>query len=79
MFEERIQALNEQAAAAVQEPEPYQALKRTYTVSEIQDILGISQSAAYELVKRDLFRVLHIGGRIRVSRKSFDEWLDGQM
>lgn len=50
--------------------------KRTYTVDEIQDILGISRPTAYGLVKKDLFRYVRIGGRIRISRKSFDEWLD---
>ena len=77
MFEERIQALNEQTVATVQEPEPYSALKRTYTVGEIQDILGISQPTAYALVNKGLFHTIRVGGRIRVSKKSFDEWLDG--
>ena len=42
--------------------------RRTYTVSEIAQLLGISPSAAYELV----------GTSIRVSKKSFDKWLDEQ-
>ena len=50
--------------------------KRTYTVNEIQDILGISRPTAYALVKRNLFRSIRIGGQIRISKKSFDEWLD---
>lgn len=52
--------------------------KRIYTVNEIQDILGISRSSAYDLVKQNVFRSVRIGGSIRVSKKSFDNWLDCQ-
>lgn len=55
------------------------AEKRTYTVTEIQKILGISQSAAYELTKNAEFRVIRIGGRIRINKKSFDAWFDGEI
>lgn len=50
--------------------------KRVYTVEEIQDILGISKNTAYALVKSDAFHAVKIGGQYRVSKKSFDEWLD---
>lgn len=50
--------------------------KRTYTVDEIQDILNIGRNSAYELVKMDYFKVIKIGRTIRISKKSFDEWLD---
>ena len=53
--------------------------KRTYTVDEIQDILGISRTSAYNLVKKKVFHSVRIGGSIRISKKSFDEWLDHQM
>ncbi|NCD03857.1 MAG: DNA-binding protein [Clostridia bacterium] len=53
--------------------------KRTYTVDEIQDILNISRTTAYELVKTDNFKCIKIGRVIRISKKSFDEWLDSQM
>lgn len=53
--------------------------KRTYTVDEIQDILNISRATAYELVKTDNFKVIRVGRTIRISKKSFDEWLDNQM
>lgn len=53
--------------------------KRTYTVSEIQEILSISRPTAYELVKKGHFRVIRVGGHIRISKKSFDEWLDSQI
>ena len=73
MFEEKIAEMNRETAAM--QPE-YIRDKRTYTVDEIQDILGISRPTAYALVKRNLFRIIRIGGQIRISKKSFDEWLD---
>lgn len=53
--------------------------KRTYTVDEIQDILRIGRTSAYKLVKQNLFRSVRIGGSIRISKKSFDAWLDSQL
>lgn len=73
MFDEKIEEMNRETAIAQVE---YVQNKRTYTVNEIQDILGISRPTAYALVKRNLFRSIRIGGQIRISKKSFDEWLD---
>lgn len=74
MFEDRIAALNAETA---QSPVAYESTeKRTYTVSEIQDILGISQPTAYALIQEKLFHSIRVGRHIRISKKSFDEWLD---
>lgn len=54
------------------------AAKRVYTVEEISEILGISRSAAYELVKKDEFKSVRIGATIRISKSSFDVWLDSR-
>ena len=56
------------------------AEKRTYTVKEISKMLGISENACYAFVKemKDEFRSVRIGTSIRVSKKSFDKWLDEQ-
>ncbi|MCL2228155.1 MAG: helix-turn-helix domain-containing protein [Oscillospiraceae bacterium] len=51
-------------------------LKRTYTVPEIATILRISKSNAYNLCKQSAFQVIRVGRSVRVSKKSFDEWLD---
>lgn len=54
--------------------------KRTYTVEEIQIILGVSRPTVYCLLKKNEFRWLQIGGgKYRISKKSFDEWLDQQL
>lgn len=52
--------------------------RRTYTVLDIAQLLGISRSAAYELVKEQVFKSVRVGTSIRVSKKSFDKWLDEQ-
>lgn len=49
---------------------------RAYTVEEIAAILHIGRSSAYTLVKKGYFKSVRIGTAIRISRKSFDEWLD---
>ena len=51
--------------------------KRCYTVTDLQKILGVSRQTIYELLKRKEFRCIQIGGKYRISKKSFDEWLDG--
>ena len=53
--------------------------KRTYTVEEIQGILKISRPTAYALVKRNEFHSIRIGGKIWISKRSFDTWLDQGM
>ena len=50
--------------------------KRVYTVEEIETILGISKNTAYALVKSGAFHSVKIGGQYRISKKSFDDWLD---
>jgi excisionase family DNA binding protein len=50
--------------------------KRVYSVAQIQEILGVSTPTAYSLIGRHLFRCVHIGAAIRISKRSFDKWLD---
>ena len=52
--------------------------KRTYTGEEIAKILGIGRTAAYNLVHSGVFKMVRIGSSIRVSKVSFDDWLDKQ-
>ncbi len=53
--------------------------KRCYTVEELQTILCVSRPTVYSLLKRNEFRWFQIGGgKYRISKKSFDEWLDNQ-
>ena len=52
--------------------------KRTYSVQEIADILQISRSMAYNLCSQSLFKTVRVGKYVRVSKPSFDEWLDSK-
>ena len=53
--------------------------RRCYTVEDLQSILGVSRPPVYNLLKRNEFRWFQIGGgKYRISKKSFDEWLDSQ-
>lgn len=62
--------LNADAADAVPE-------SRCYTVEDLQAILMISKSSVYNLLKKKEFRWIRVGrSGYRISRKSFDEWLD---
>lgn len=49
---------------------------RTYTINDIAAILGIGRSSAYKLANSGAFKIIRIGNMIRISRKSFEEWLD---
>ena len=39
-------------------------------------ILGIGRTSAYLLVKEGHFKIVRIGNAIRISKRSFDEWLE---
>ncbi|MCQ2462770.1 MAG: helix-turn-helix domain-containing protein [Clostridia bacterium] len=73
MFDNEINSVNESIEESNRETG---FEKRTYTVTEIQEILDISMPTAYSLIKRNLFNVVRVGRNIRISKKSFDEWLD---
>ena len=50
--------------------------KLVYTVEEITRMLAISLRSAYNLCNSTTeFRVLRVGGSIRVPKDSFDAWL----
>ena len=73
MLEDKILKMNEDAEDAFSTYE-----KRIYTVEEIQNILGVGKNTAYNLVKTKAFHSVRIGGNIRISKRSFDAWLDGK-
>ena len=51
---------------------------RCYTVEDLQIMLDISRQSVYTLLKKQEFRWFRVGGRYRISKKSFDDWLDQQ-
>ena len=50
--------------------------KRCYKVKELQEILGLSRTSIYELLKRKEFQWVVVGGKYIISKASFDEWKD---
>lgn len=53
--------------------------KRCYTVAEIQEILGVGRQSVYSLLKRKEFSWVQLdSGIYRISKVSFDQWLDRQ-
>ncbi len=51
--------------------------KRSYSVPEAAEILGVSKRSIYNLCAANTFKVVRVGTKLRISKKSFDEWLDG--
>lgn len=50
---------------------------RCYTVEDLQAILMISRSSVYALLKKKEFRWIRVGrSGYRISKKSFDDWMD---
>lgn len=74
LLEQRIAALNAsdvEVQGPAQDPD-----RRTYSVEDIQRILDISRSTAYQLIRKKVFKSVKVGKQIRISRSSFDAWLD---
>ena len=61
------------------QPKAETSESRCYIVPELQVILNISRGSVYKLLQRKEFKWFQIGNdRYRISKKSFDQWLDGQ-
>jgi len=54
------------------------AAKKTYTVMEIAALLQISKSKAYNICGQNLFTIIRVGRAVRISKASFDDWLENQ-
>lgn len=52
--------------------------KLTYSVPEAAKILGVSASKMYEVVKIDGFPTIKIGGRLLVSARGLERWIEEQ-
>jgi excisionase family DNA binding protein len=46
-------------------------------VKDIQTILQIGRRQTYELVHSNVFHSVRVGRRIKISKQSFLEWLNG--
>ena len=52
--------------------------KLTLSVPEAAQIVGVSQSKMYEIVKIKGFPTIHIGRRLLVSAKGLERWIEEQ-
>ena len=52
--------------------------KLTYSVEEAAEVLGVSRSKMYQIVKMQGFPVLVLGGRRLVSVKGLARWVEEQ-
>lgn len=68
MFEEKIAKMNGASQTA--------PTKKSYSVTEIQKILGVSRPTAYKLVKQGKFQSVRLNNNIRIIKSSFDDWLN---
>lgn len=78
MFEDKIEALNKKTEEALAELTPYSG-KKVLTVKEVGQILRIKRTNSYNICNRGYFRVFRIGNQLRIDKKSFDNWLDGEV
>ncbi len=44
-----------------------------FKVSQVAELLGISRSAAYDLIRTNVIPAVHIGNVLRVSRRALEE------
>ena len=52
--------------------------ERSFSVKELAQLLSISDSAVYDLIKKNLFRTTACNGWMRVPKDSFWQWYEGQ-
>lgn len=50
----------------------------TYSIRDISEMLGISESSVYEMIKREHLETVSIDFRMRVPRVAFDQWYSSQ-
>ena len=72
--EERLE--KEKAEAQSTKPEETSAEAKCYTIEDLMIMLGVSRKSVNTLLERHVFRWFKIGTIYRISRKSFDEWMD---
>ena len=51
---------------------------KIFTVNDISSILGIGRGSAYKLANSGLLKTIRIGNIVRISRKSFEDWLKAE-
>jgi len=47
-----------------------------YTIPQVAELLGLSQSYVYQLVKEDVIPSIKLGRRRVISKEKFHKWLE---
>lgn len=66
----------EKALTAVSTPEPMAQDSRCYTVEDLMAMLLLSRPTVYRLLKQNEFRWFKVSGAYRISKTSFEAWLN---
>ncbi len=66
-IDEKIKAFNER-----------QGDKKSYSVEEVVNMLGVTRQTVYKLIKQGCFEALLLDGTYRIKKLSFDLWLDNE-
>lgn len=52
--------------------------KLVYSVQEAADLLGISKTYAYELVRKEIIPTLKLGNKRVIPKEKFNNWINGK-
>lgn len=52
--------------------------KLVYSIQEVAELLGISQSYAYELVRKGTIPALELGRKRVIPKEKFNQWVNGE-
>lgn len=52
--------------------------KLVYSIQEVADLLGISRSYTYELVRNGTIPVLELGKKRVIPKEKFNNWVNGE-
>ena len=50
----------------------------TMSVREMRELLGIKKTDSYWLLKKNCFEIVKISGKMRIVKKSFEDWYQNQ-
>ena len=75
--EEMAQENEKKPIPSAPEKESYE--KRCYTIEEISMILGVCRKTVNALLEKHEFHWFKLGNSYRISKKSFDAWLDSNI
>ena len=66
----------EKMPTASSTPTPVVQDIRCYTIEDLMAMLALSRPTVYRLLKQNVFRWFKVGGAYRISKASFDAWLN---